>query len=155
MNIHFISHLQFSKLRNVLYIDIIVLSIICISLIYLYTYIYKYIIIVFFQISRNPLLVPPRYNADLAFKNNGIKTGYENFYIKKGNLNLFPFKDFDYINKKVVCLKCFQKFASKFSYKAHVGTVICVRTYNGPHPIYLKYKNRNIRQFRKKKKKKW
>ncbi|XP_015368527.1 PREDICTED: uncharacterized protein LOC107164995 [Diuraphis noxia] len=103
---------------------------------------------------RNNLLVLPRHNADLVCKNNSIKTGYENFCIKKGPLKLLPFKDFDFIGKHVVCQKCCQKFASKFSYKAHVGTGICVRTYNGPNLIYLKYKNRNYRQVRKKNKKK-
>jgi len=65
---------------------------------------------------------------------------------------LFPFKDFDFIGKQVVCQKCCKKFASRFSYKAHVDTNICVRTYNGPNPIYLKYKNRKKRRFWKKKK---
>ncbi|XP_060870890.1 putative histone-lysine N-methyltransferase 1 isoform X2 [Metopolophium dirhodum] len=105
-------------------------------------------------IYKNNLLVLPRNNADLVCKNNNIKTGYENFCIKKGTLKLFPFKDFDFIGKHVVCQKCCQKFASKLSYKAHVGTGICVRTYNGPNLIYLKYKNRNYRQVRKKNKRK-
>ncbi|XP_022177338.1 general transcriptional corepressor trfA-like isoform X2 [Myzus persicae] len=105
-------------------------------------------------IFKNHLLVLPRHNADLVYKNNSIKTGYENFCIKKGTLKLYPFKDFDFIGKHVVCQKCCQKFASKLSYKAHVGTGICVRTYNGPNLIYLKYKNRNYRQVRKKNKKK-
>jgi len=65
---------------------------------------------------------------------------------------LFPFKDFEFTGKQVVCQKCYQKFASLFSYKAHAGTDICVRTYNGPNLIYLKYKNRNARQVRKKNK---
>ncbi|XP_016659890.1 general transcriptional corepressor trfA isoform X3 [Acyrthosiphon pisum] len=105
-------------------------------------------------IFKNHLLAFPRNNADLVCKNNNIKTGYENFCIKKGTLKLFPFKDFDFIGKHVVCQKCCQKFASKLSYKAHVGTGICVRTYNGPNLIYLKYKNRNYRQVRKKNKRK-
>ncbi|KAL4113076.1 hypothetical protein QTP88_016767 [Uroleucon formosanum] len=105
-------------------------------------------------IFKNHLLVLPRHNADLVYKNNNVKTGYENFCIKKGTLKLFPFKDFDFIGKHVVCQKCCQKFASKLSYKAHVGTGICVRTYNGPNLIYLKYKNRNYRQVRKKNKRK-
>ncbi|XP_026811332.1 probable serine/threonine-protein kinase DDB_G0283337 [Rhopalosiphum maidis] len=107
------------------------------------------------KIFRNHLLVLPGHKADLVYKNNNIKTGYENFCIKKGTLKLFPFKDFDFIGKHVVCQKCCQKFASKLSYKAHVGTGICVRTYNGPNLIYLKYKNRNYRQVRKKNKKKF
>ncbi|CAI6356106.1 unnamed protein product [Macrosiphum euphorbiae] len=106
------------------------------------------------MIFRNHLLVKPCHNADLANKNNSIKTGYENFCVQKGTLKLFPFKDFDFIGKHVVCQKCYQKFASLFSYKAHVGTDICVRTYNGPNLIYLKYKNRNSRQVRKKNKRK-
>lgn len=119
---------------------------------YLYT-LYPYIF--FFQIFRNHLLVLPDQKSDLLYKNNSIKTGYENFCIKKGTLKLFPFKDFDFIGKHVVCQKCCQRFASKLSYKAHVGTGICVRTYNGPNLIYLKYKNRNYRQVRKKNKKKF
>ncbi|CAH1710152.1 unnamed protein product [Aphis gossypii] len=107
------------------------------------------------KIFRNHLLVLPDQKSDLVYKNNSIKTGYENFCIKKGTLKLYPFKDFDFIGKHVVCQKCCQKFASKFSYKAHVGTGICVRTYNGPNLIYLKYKNRNYRQVRKKNKKKF
>jgi len=83
---------------------------------------------------------------DLCVKNENVKTGYENFCIKKGSLKLFPFKDFDFIGKNVVCQKCCQKFASKMSYRAHVNTSICVRTYNGPNLVYLKYKNRNIKK---------
>ncbi|XP_025194386.1 uncharacterized protein LOC112594012 [Melanaphis sacchari] len=107
------------------------------------------------KIYKNHLLVLPGHKTDLMYKNNSIKTGYENFCIKKGTLKLFPFKDFDFIGKHVVCQKCCQKFASKLSYKAHVGTGICVRTYNGPNLIYLKYKNRNYRQVRKKNKRKF
>ncbi|XP_022164754.1 uncharacterized protein LOC111029855 [Myzus persicae] len=95
--------------------------------------------------SRDHLLVLLRHNADLKYKNNSIKTGYENFCIKKGTLKLLPLKDFDFICKQVVCQKCCQKFASKLSYKAHVGTDICVRTYDGPNLIYLKFKNRKRR----------
>lgn len=91
-------------------------------------------------------------NIDLLEKNNSIKTGYENFCIKKGTVKLLPFKDFDFIGKHVVCQKCCQKFASKMSYRAHVSTNICVRTYNGPNLVYLKYKNRNIKQKWKKNK---
>ncbi|XP_008187073.1 uncharacterized protein LOC100571368 [Acyrthosiphon pisum] len=106
------------------------------------------------MIFRNHLLVKPCHDAYLAYKNNNIKTGYENFCVEKGTLKLFPFKDFDFIGKLVVCQKCCQKFASLFSYKAHAGTDICVRTDNGPNLIYLKYKNRNSRQVRKKNKRK-
>lgn len=91
---------------------------------------------------------------NLFEKNNNVKTGYENFCIKKGCIKLLPFQDFDFIGKNVVCQKCCQKFASKMSYKAHVGTDICVRTYNGPNLIYLKYKNKNGRRVRKKNKNK-
>jgi len=91
-------------------------------------------------------------NVDLLNKNNAIKTGYENFCIKKGTVKLFPFKDFDFIGKHVVCQKCCQKFASKMSYRAHVNTSICVRTYNGPNLVYLKYKNRSTKQKWKKNK---
>lgn len=63
-----------------------------------------------------------------------------------------PFKDFDFIGKHVVCQKCYQKFASKTSYRAHVGTDICIKTYNGPNLVYLKYKYRNCRQTQKKNK---
>lgn len=87
-------------------------------------------------------------------KNNNIKTGYENFCIKKGTIKLYPFKDFDFIGKQVVCQKCCQRFVSKMSYKAHVGTSICIRTYNGPNLVYLKYKNKNCRRITKKNKNK-
>ncbi|KAL4126874.1 hypothetical protein QTP88_011074 [Uroleucon formosanum] len=101
------------------------------------------------NIFRDHSLTKPCHNADLAYKNNSIKTGYENFCIKKGTLKFFPFKDFDFIGKRVVCQKCFQKFASLFSYKAHIGTSICVRTYTGPNSIYLKYKKKNQRSVQK------
>ncbi|XP_050522474.1 uncharacterized protein LOC126895055 [Daktulosphaira vitifoliae] len=90
---------------------------------------------------------------DLSDKNNSIKTGYENFLIKKGSLKLLPFKDFDFVGKNVVCQKCCQKFASKMSYRAHIGTDICTRTYNGPNLIYLNYKYKHGRQRRKQKSK--
>jgi len=115
---------------------------------------YLLICIIIFQIFRNHLLVKPCHNADLAYKNNSIKTGYEHFCVEKGTLKLLPFKDFDFSGKHVVCQKCYKKFASLFSYKAHVGTDICVKTYNGPNLIYLEYKNRNSRQGRKKNKRK-
>lgn len=83
-------------------------------------------------------------------RNNSIKTNYENFCIRKGNLKLLPFKDFDFIGKQVVCQKCCQKFASKMSYRAHIGTDICIKTYNGPNLVYLNYKSRNCKQTRKK-----
>lgn len=74
--------------------------------------------------------------------------------MKKGTVKLFPFKDFDFIGKHVVCQKCCQKFASIMSYRVHIGTSICIRTYNGPNLVYLKYKNRNCRRIRKKNKNK-
>jgi len=40
------------------------------------------------------------------------------------------------------------------SYRAHIGTSICIKTYNGPNLVYLKYKNRNSRRLRKKNKNK-
>lgn len=83
-------------------------------------------------------------------KNNSVKTNYENFCIRKGNLKLLPFKDFDFIGKQVVCQKCCQKFASKMSYRAHIGTDICIKTYNGPNLVYLNYKSKNCKQTRKK-----
>ncbi|XP_050433417.1 uncharacterized protein LOC126841134 isoform X2 [Adelges cooleyi] len=88
--------------------------------------------------------------VDLSDKNNSIKTGYEDFQITKGSLKLYPVRDFDFIGKHVVCQKCCQKFASKLSYRAHVNTDICTRTYNGPNLIYLNYKFKHGRQRRKK-----
>lgn len=87
-------------------------------------------------------LVLPSQNK-LLDKNNSIITGYENFCIKKGTKKFFPSKDFDFIGKQIACQKCYKKFASQFSYKAHINTSICVKTCNGPNLIYLKYKNRN------------
>lgn len=106
----------------------------------------------FFQILDRKSILSS--NECLLDKNNNIKTGYENFCIKKGTLKLYPFKDFDFIGKNVVCQKCCQKFASKLSYKAHVGTSICIRTYNGPNLVYLKYKNKNCKRINKKNKNK-
>lgn len=83
-------------------------------------------------------------------KNNRTVTGYEKFCIKKGSTELFPFKDFDFVGKNVICLKCCQKFASKMSYRAHIGTDYCVRTYNGPNLVYLKFKNKTGKRNRKK-----
>lgn len=108
----------------------------------------------FFQIFGNPISILSSQYKDLLNKNKNIKTGYEHFCLKKGNIKLFPFKDFDFIGKHVVCQKCCQKFASRLSYRAHVGTDVCVRTYNGPNLVYLQYKNRNCRQTRKKNKSK-
>ena len=91
---------------------------------------------------------------DLTVKNNSIVTGYENFYLEKDNVKLYPTKDFDFIDKNVVCQKCFQQFASRLSYIDHVGTDICVKTCDGPNPVYLKSKKRRTcRQVRKKNKK--
>lgn len=95
----------------------------------------------------------PRYCKILSNRNNNITTGYENFSIKKGTVKLFPLKDFDFIGKHVVCQKCCQTFASKMSFRAHVGTSVCVRNYNGPNLVYLNYKNRSFRRIRKKREK--
>lgn len=100
------------------------------------------------------MIILPSQCTDLSDKNNSIKTGYENFCIKKGPIKLYPFKDFDFIGKHVVCQKCCQKFASVTSYRAHLGTSVCVRTYNGPNLVYLKYKNRHCRRLWKKNKNK-
>ncbi|VVC43019.1 Hypothetical protein CINCED_3A015712 [Cinara cedri] len=105
------------------------------------------------EISEKYKPIPYSQYTNLFEKNNSIKTGYENFCIQKGTLKLLPFKDFDFIGKHVVCQKCCQKFASKMSYRAHVGTDICIKTFNGPNLIYLKYKNRNCKQTRKTNKK--
>lgn len=112
------------------------------------------LIFFFFQVFGNPISILSNQYKDLLNKNRSIKTGYEHFCLKKGTVKLFPFKDFDFIGKHVVCQKCCQKFASRLSYRAHVGTDVCVRTYNGPNLVYLQYKNRNCRQTRKKNKNK-
>lgn len=82
-------------------------------------------------------------------KNNRTITGYENFRIIKDTLELIPFQDFDFAGKHVVCLKCYQQFASKMSYSVHVGTDICVRFLNvhgRRNDVYLKQKKINKKQ---------
>jgi len=106
------------------------------------------------NISENHISILSHQYKDLFKKNNNVKTGYEDTCIKKGAVKYLPFKDFDFIGKNVVCQKCCQKFASRMSYRAHIGTSICIRTYNGPNLVYLKYKNRNSRRLRKKNKNK-
>lgn len=57
-------------------------------------------------------------------------------------MKLYPFKDFDFVGKDVVCLKCYQIYISKCSYKAHIGTDTCVISPNPPNDVYLLFKNR-------------
>ncbi|XP_025418143.1 uncharacterized protein LOC112688927 isoform X2 [Sipha flava] len=96
------------------------------------------------------LLIPPMSCTALKEKNNSTVTGYENYYLTEGNTKLYPVKDFDFIGKHVICQKCYQRFASKFSFKAHIGTDVCVKSYNGPNLVYVKFKNKFGRQGRKK-----
>ncbi|XP_050528319.1 uncharacterized protein LOC126898384 [Daktulosphaira vitifoliae] len=92
------------------------------------------------DISQKIILTPTGPFKDLFEKNNSIKTGYENFFLKKGLIKLFPNKDFDIVNKNIVCLKCYQQFPSKKIYRDHVGTIKCSIIPVEPNPIYLKYK---------------
>lgn len=93
--------------------------------------------------------------TDLLAKNSSIITGYENFHLEKDNVKLYPSKDFDFVDKHVVCLKCYQDFDSRLSYIDHVGTDICVQTYDERNSVYLKFKKRRkCRQVRKKNKNK-
>lgn len=81
-------------------------------------------------------------SISLFEKNNRIFTDYENFSIKNGSLTCYPFKDFDFIGKNVVCYKCYQKFASRSSYKVHIGTNICVKPVIIRNPVYMKFKRK-------------
>lgn len=147
----FIYNNLFCKFVNSIKFPIYIFNFLLNFVYFINVFLYVYI---FFQILENRSLVSSRDYKDLLCKNNRIKTGYENFCIKKGSMKLFPYKDFDFVGKHVVCQKCFKQFPSKLSYKEHVGTGICVRTYNGQNPIYLKYKNRNNIQNSKKNKRK-
>lgn len=82
--------------------------------------------------------------SNSLFKNNNnVVTGYEDFCLANGSLTRYPFKDFDFIGKKVVCYECYQKFASRSSYRVHIGTNICVKPDIIRNPVYVKYKSKH------------
>ncbi|XP_025407664.1 uncharacterized protein LOC112681631 isoform X2 [Sipha flava] len=107
------------------------------------------------KVLENHMLISSNSCTDLSVKNNSIVTGYENFCLEKDNVKLYPTKDFDFIDKNVVCQNCYQQFDSRLSYIAHVGTDICVKPCKEQNLMYLKTKKqRKCRQVRKKNKKK-
>lgn len=108
------------------------------------------VLLIFFQNIETDIGAQKRFSSSqpisLFEKNNNILTEYEDFCIKNGSLTCYPFKDFDFIGKNVVCYKCYQKFASRSSYQVHIGTNICVKPIIIRNPVYMKFKRKYQRK---------
>lgn len=77
----------------------------------------------------------------LSDKNNSTVTGYEDLCITNGSLARYPSKDFDFVDGKVVCYECYQKFDSRSSYRVHIGTKTCAKPARLlRNLVYTKYK---------------